>query len=163
MNAHKHLIAAGLLATLAFTSFAQSTPGAAAAPAAASARTDGQGDGRFDPAKRQERMAKRQAELKQKLEIASGQEAAWTSFTNAMKPSGTLQRPDRATMATLSTPDRIDQMRALRTQRIAEMDRRGDATKAFYATLSVEQKKVFDSETLRHGRHGGHHGQHHKG
>ena len=37
---------------------------------------------------------------------------------------------------------------------MAEMDKRGDATKTFYATLSAEQKKVFDDETARRGHHG---------
>ncbi|RYF44209.1 MAG: hypothetical protein EOO25_00470 [Comamonadaceae bacterium] len=164
------LVAASLLAaSLGFAATAQTPP---ATPGAAPAATH-QGH-RGDPAKMQERMArmqermaKRQAELKQKLQISSGQEAAWTSFTTAMKP-GARQKMDRAAMAALSTPDRIDQMRALRTQRIAEMDRRADATKAFYAVLTAEQKKVFDAETLRRGHrghgggHGGHHG-HHKG
>jgi hypothetical protein len=61
----------------------------------------------------------------------------------------------------MTTPDRIDHMRALRTQRDAEMDRRADATKAFYAQLTAEQKKTFDAETARMFRpHGGmrHHG-----
>ena len=158
--AHTRLVAAGLLAaTLGFAATAQ-TPATApgAAPAAAH-----QGHRGFDPAKMQERIAKRQAELKQKLQITAGQEAAWTSFTTAMKPGARPQR-DRAAFAALSTPDRIDQMRALRNQRIAEMDRRADATKAFYAVLNVEQKKVFDAETLRRGHRGhGGHGGHHKG
>ena len=157
--AHTHLVAAGLLAaTLGFAASAQ-TPATApgAAPAAAH-----HGHRAFDPAKMQERIAKRQAELKQKLQITAGQEAAWTSFTTAMKPAPRPQR-DRAAFAALSTPDRIDQMRTLRNQRIAEMDRRADATKAFYAVLSAEQKKVFDAETLRRGHHGHGHGGHHKG
>lgn len=163
--ASTHLVAAGLLAaTLGFAATAQTTPTApGAGPAAAH-----QGH-RGDPAKMQERrakmqerMAQRQAELKQKLQITSGQEAAWTSFTTAMKP-GARPQVDRAAIAALNTPDRIDQMRALRNQRIAEMDRRADATKAFYAVLTAEQKKVFDAETLRRGHrgHGGH--GHHKG
>ena len=40
------------------------------------------------------------------------------------------------------------------------MDKRGDATKTFYATLTAEQKKVFDAESWR-GRRGGHHRGHH--
>ncbi|RZJ19235.1 MAG: hypothetical protein EOO54_15045 [Haliea sp.] len=167
-----HFVAAGLLAaSLGFAATAQTTPTApGTAPSAAH-----QGH-RGDPARMQERMAKmqqriaeRMAELKQKLQITSGQEAAWTSFTNAMKP-GARVHMDRSAMAALSTPDRIDQMRAMRSQRNAEMDRRADATKAFYNVLTAEQKKVFDSETLRRGHgggHGGHRGHgghgHHKG
>mgnify|MGYP000387936472 CR=1 FL=1 len=56
---------------------------------------------------------------------------------------------DRAAMAKLSTPERIDQMQALHAQRDAEMKKRGDATKTFYAGLNAEQKKTFDAETAR--------------
>ena len=52
-------------------------------------------------------------------------------------------------------------MRAMRSARAAEMDKRADATKTFYAALSPEQKKVFDAETARGHRGGGH--RHHKG
>lgn len=161
-SATKHLAAAVLMATLGLAAATAQTAPPAGGPAA-----EHRGH-RFDPAKmqervaqRQERMAKRQAELKQKLQITSAQEPAWTSFTTAMKPTAKPQRPDREAIARLSTPDRIDQMRALRTQRVAEQDRRADATKAFYAVLTAEQKKVFDAETLRFGPRG--HGHHHKG
>jgi hypothetical protein len=40
-------------------------------------------------------------------------------------------------------------MRELRKQRDAEMDKRDDATRTFYATLSAEQKKTFDANTGR--------------
>ena len=41
------------------------------------------------------------------------------------------------------------------------MDKRGDATKAFYAALSPEQQKTFDAEHKKMGRHGGR--GHHEG
>jgi Spy/CpxP family protein refolding chaperone len=73
-------------------------------------------------------------------------------------------------MMKLPTPERIDQMRALHQQHTAQMDQRGEAAKAFYATLSPEQKKRFDEQTARmmarrggmggdyhdHGHHGHH-------
>jgi periplasmic protein CpxP/Spy len=63
-------------------------------------------------------------------------------------------------MDKLTTPQRIDKMREMRTQRMAAMDKRMDATKTFYAALSPEQQKTFDAEhKMRGGRHGGgHHG-----
>jgi periplasmic protein CpxP/Spy len=61
-------------------------------------------------------------------------------------------------MEKLTTPERIDKMRAMRVQRDTEMDKRADATKAFYATLNAEQKKIFDAEAMNRG---GHHGEHH--
>jgi protein CpxP len=147
------LLAASLL-VLGSAAMAQAPLPAPAAPGAASHH-----HGRhWDPAKMQERHAQRLAELKQKLQITAAQEPAWNSFTTAVRPNLDRKRMDREAIARMSTPDRIDHMRVLRQQRAAEMDRRGEATKAFYATLTPEQQKVFDAETARmgHGRkHGG--------
>ena len=60
-------------------------------------------------------------------------------------------------------------MRAMRAQQAAEAERRGEATKTFYAALTPEQQKTFDSrgQNMRgkggqrsdwghdNGRHGG--------
>ena len=79
-----------------------------------------------------------------------------------MQPAAQRPRADREAMARMTTPDRLDHMRALRDQRNAEMDRRADATKAFYDQLSAEQKKTFDAETARMVQRGGRHmGRHH--
>ena len=74
-----------------------------------------------------------------------------------------MQRLNRDQWAQLTTPERIDRMRELNAQRSAEMDRRGDATKAFYTALDVEQKKTFDNVGMRFMQggkrgHRGHHG-----
>ena len=150
--AHRHFLAASLLATLGAAAMAQAPQ--AAGPGAAPSYPQG----RFDPARMQERMAQRLAELKLKLQLAPAQDAAWNSYATAMKLPAHSRRPDHAALDSLSTPDRIDHMRVLRNDRIAEMDRRGDATKAFYAVLTPEQKKAFDAETaaLGHRRHHGH-------
>lgn len=121
--------------------------------------------GQRDPAKMQAMMAKRQEELKAKLKLAPEQDAAWTTYAAAVKPSTdkAMVRPDRAEMAKLSTPERIDKMRAMHTERHAamtvQMDKRAEATKAFYATLNPEQKKVFDAESFKGAGRG--HGQMH--
>lgn len=92
----------------------------------------------------------RATDLKTKLKLAPDQEAAWTSYLDAMKPAAGMKgHSDHAAMEQLSTPERIDKMRELHQQRDAEMEKRGVATKAFYATLSAEQKKVFDANTMR--------------
>lgn len=166
---HQQLLAAALVAAFGASAIAQ-TP-APATPAAP--RTEMQAHrGAMDPAKAQERrarmeerIAKRLAAFKQKLKITTAQEGAWTAWTTAMKPAERGARPDRAEWQRLSTPERIDRMRVLRTARAAEMDRRGEATKSFYAALDAEQKKVFDAEAIRFMRGGkhGHHGRHHGG
>ena len=161
----KSLVLAGLLATLGASAMAQGAPAAPpAGPAVAGKPADHHGDhmGRHDPAKMQAMMAKHQAELKAKLKITPAQEGAWTSYTAAMQPPvhGARQTPEqRAEFDKLTAPERIDKMRAMRTQRMtdmsAAMDKRGDATKTFYAALTPEQKKVFDTEHKKHGPHGG--------
>ena len=174
----KSLVLAGLLASAGFATFAQTTPApdAAARPpmAGASGPRGGMGHGgpmgargHMDPAKMEAMMAKHQAELKAKLKITADQEGAWTAFTTAMKPPADWmdhKRPDRAEMDKLTTPERIDKMHALRAQHMADMnaamDKRDDATKAFYAVLSADQKKIFDAE---HARMGGRSGEHRHG
>src|SRR6478609_7591906 len=142
-HAYKHIVAAGLLAAMGLAAQAQ-TP--APAPAGASApMARGEHHGRYDPAKMQQRMEQRNAQLKQKLQITAAQESAWSAYAGAMKPPANMQRPDRAEFEKLTTPERIDKMQAMRTARAAEMDKRAAATKTFYAALTPEQKKVFDT------------------
>lgn len=155
----KSLLIAGLLAGAGFAAYSQG-PGAMMGH-------DNMGSshrmGRMDPAKMDQMVAKHLASLKTKLKITSAQEGAWTTFAAAMKPASDMmnKRPDRAEMEKLSTPERIDKMRALRAQHMtdmtAAMDKRDEAIKAFYTTLTAEQKKVFDAEHARMGggRHGG--------
>lgn len=158
----KQLIAAALLATLGLAGHAQTPSGpapyGAAAPATASPM-HAHGS-RLDPAQRQERFAARMARVKEKLQITPGQEGIWANWVMAMQPPVKMQRPDRAAMAQLTTPQRIDQMRAMRTERNALMDKRGEATKVFYAALTPAQQALFDAGAARMGgRHG--HGRHH--
>jgi protein CpxP len=155
---------AGLGGLVAVQAQTPPAPAGATAPAHGMRGDHGaRGEGhRFDPARMQERMAKRLRALKQKLQISAAQEGAWTAWTSSMKP-GTMQRPNRAEIAKLPTPERIDRMRALRAEHVAFADKRGEATKAFYAALTPEQQKVFDAETARHGgrgHRGGHRGGH---
>ncbi len=146
----KGLVLAGLLASMGHAAMAQSAPPPPPM-------------GHHDAAKMQEHMAKRQADLKAKLKLTAAQEAGWTTFTASMQPPAG-PRPDRAAFEKLTTPERIDKMRALRAERDAAMDKRADATKAFYATLTPEQQKVFDANAMQHPPRGnGPEGQHHKG
>ena len=120
----------------------------------------------MDPAKMQEMMAKRQAELKAKLNISAAQESAWSAYVAAMQPPadmGQRMSPEsRKQMhdewAALTTPQRIDKMNEMKARRDAEMAKRGDATKALYAALTPAQQKVFDTSAMRHGPGGPHDG-----
>lgn len=152
----KTLVVAGLLATAGFSVLAQKNSG----------HDDSMGGRpgmhRMNPEKMEEMHAKRSAELKTKLKITAAQEASWTTFSNAMKPAPRADKPkmDRAELAKLPTPERLDKMKAMHAEMVSErtnrMEQRDQAVKAFYATLTPEQKKIFDAESANHkGPHGG--------
>lgn len=163
MNAKTSFVAAAVAALLALGSV-----GAIAAPAADgtnAAQTAQREQGRHMRAERwQQKRAEYTAALKARLQLTDAQQPAWDAFQQAMQPTPHA-RLDREGLAKLTTPERIDRMRALRAQRDAEADRRGDAVKTFYAALTPEQQKVFDAQRMggdhrgfRHG-HKGHAGQ----
>jgi protein CpxP len=116
--------------------------------------------------------ARRQAALKAKLKLSTEQETGWSAYVSALTGAGSaplgmmgmtgMASQDRAALATLTTPERIDRMRDMREKHHEAMkqamDKRDEATKAFYNTLTSEQKKVFDAETLRRGPRAAHHG-----
>ncbi|MDT0136602.1 Spy/CpxP family protein refolding chaperone [Acidovorax sp. PRC11] len=161
--------AAALAAVLAAPAFAQPAP--PAQPGAPAATAGAERPHRMpSPEQREARRAQRTEALRQKLQITPAQQPAWDAFTAAMRPQG--PRPDMAGMAQLTTPERIDRMKALRAQHNAAADRRDEAVKTFYAALTPAQQKVFDQESRHmHGRdgmhgkdgkpggHGGRHGQ----
>ncbi len=153
------MVVAGLMAAAGGTAFAQMGEG----------MMGHEGMQHRDPAKMAQMHAKHLADLKAKLKITATQETAWNAFAEAMKPPTDMmnKRPDRAEMDKLTTPERIDKMRALHKEHMAvmeaSMDKRAEATKAFYAALSAEQKKTFDAEHAKmdmrsegqHRMHGG--------
>lgn len=108
-----------------------------------------------NPEKMQAMVEKHMADLKSKLKISSEQEGAWATFHAAMKPNNKMQenKPDPAEMENLSTPQRIEKMKSLRKQHMAEMnammEKREESIKTFYAVLTPEQKKTFDQEHAR--------------
>jgi len=159
------MVAAGLLAAVSGSVLAQGMTSNAAlfftathfstSPDADNqARHHGQHMGRHEPAEMQAFMAKRQSEFKTRLNVTPSQEEAWTVYTAAMQVTAhegwRLSLEQSAEAAKLSTPQRIDNMRASRMKRMTEasatMDRRGDATKVLYAALSPDQQKVMDAQ-----------------
>ena len=167
--AHKQLILAAMIGALGLAASAQTPPPPpAGAPGPGMMHRDGPGrmDSERMRARMQERMAHRMAKLKQLLQITPAQEGAWNAYVAALRPAN-MQRPDRRKMRDefekMTTPERIDRMRAMRAARMAEMDKRADATKVFYAALTPEQKKSFDLIGARmfkgrgHRGHGGGH------
>lgn len=155
---HISLITASLLAALATSAMAQP------ATMAGHEHREGQQSPRME--KMREHMAARHqqhlAELKDKLQLQASQEAAWKAFADAMQPPvhpGT--GPNKVSMQTSTTPERMDQMLALQEQRTTELKKRTEATKALYASLSSEQKKTLDSMSSQWMSGHGHRARHH--
>lgn len=119
-------------------------------------------------AKHAERRAQREAKLRADLKLNAQQEPAFAAFLAAGKPAQRPQARDhgeRAKFAALPAPQRMERMIERQKQRTARMEARLAALNNFYAVLTPEQKKVFDSQAMRggfggkHRGHGGHHGQ----
>ena len=157
------LAATALLVALALPALAQPAPATPPTAGATAEKAQAKADHRE---RRQAHRAQRMAALKEQLKLTAAQEPAWATYTAAMQPGERGARLDRQDMAKLTTPERIDRMRALRAQHAAEADRRGEATKAFYAQLSPAQQKTFDEQTAHamgrmHRKGPGHERGHH--
>lgn len=102
----------------------------------------------------QKRHAEQQAQLKSALKITASQEAAWNAYVAGTAPNPPANAPGmaREDWSKLTTPQRLEKMQALRAERDSAMSKRIDAVKTFYAALTPEQQKVFDTQA-----HGGFH------
>jgi protein CpxP len=131
--------------------------GAAIAPAQAQTA-----EGRHTHAARLEKMqanhaarfTEHMAKLHDALKLTPAQEPAWTTFMAAMTPAAHAT-VDRAALANLSAPERMEKHIAMAKTRIAAMEAHLGALKTFYATLTAEQKKTFDdnAKAAGHGQH----------
>jgi periplasmic protein CpxP/Spy len=102
-------------------------------------------------------------ELKSKLSLQASQEPAWNTFSQSMQPPAPMALPSRAAWGPMTTPERLDQMQAMKTERDARMQQRADAIRTFYLTLSADQKQVFDETTARMVRSSDRHARQHLG
>jgi hypothetical protein len=88
------------------------------------------------------------------LQLSPSQEGAWNSYQQSLRVDPqdyARQRDAQARMPGLNGPARMDLAISMAEQNLAGMRSRGDALKAFYATLSPEQQKVFDRDTMAPG------------
>jgi len=152
----RRFAAATVIAALALPALAQQPPAAGTA-APQGHHQAGERHQRHHGDHAQHR-AQRLDALKARLHLTAAQEPAWAAFTTALQPGERPARPDRKEWAQFTTPERIDRMRALRTQHAAEADRRGEATKTFYAALTPEQQKAFDAQPQQRRGHPAHKG-----
>lgn len=162
MKRHHILISASLL--LALNTFAQSAPVAESQiPAADMGHMHNPGLMQKIRDMKGLRHAQHLEALKTTLKILPEQDSKWAAFANSMKPTGPrLEKRTLEDMDKLTTPERIDKMMVFKAKRDVELHQRADATKAFYAVLSDDQKKMFDQHTAKymkrmaHNQPGGH-------
>ncbi len=91
-------------------------------------------------------------QLHDALHLTPDQDASWQTYvrSTAIDPAEMAARRDAAQrMARLSAPERVDLSIQMMKDDLATMERRGEALKNFYASLTPEQKAVFDRETMR--------------
>jgi protein CpxP len=115
-------------------------------------------------AKMAARQAERAARLRAELKLTAQQEPAFAAFLAAGKPAhapGARADGERARLAALPAPQRMQQRIERQKQRTARMEARLAALNNLYAVLTPEQKQVLDSRAMRFGgKHRGHHGRH---
>ena len=100
-----------------------------------------------------ERAAKREQKLHDALKLAPNQEAAWAAYSTAVKPAARAERGERGAWKTMAAPERMAKRIEMARQRVTIMETRLQATNAFYAVLTPEQKKLFDENSMQRGGH----------
>jgi hypothetical protein len=121
--------------------------GAARGGYAPPAQPSGQPPGQPNGGDAQSQLASLHAALK----ITAGQEGAWRAFVAASGPDAEQQARQRSAqqmLPGLTAPQRVDLSIAAMEADLDGFRERGRALKAFYATLTPAQQKVFDRETL---------------
>lgn len=106
-----------------------------------------------------ERAAAHQKKLHEQLKLTPSQDAAWSTYTAAIKPAARGERPARGEWKSLPAPERLAKRIEMAKQHIAHMETRLAALNTFYGVLTPEQKKVFDANSMGHGKR---HMRHHK-
>lgn len=114
-------------------------------------------------AKRLEQRAARQAKLADALKLTPAQQPVWQAFVASMTPpqkgERAGQRLSKEQRAALTAPQRLERRIAMQKERTARMEARLSALNSLYAALTPEQRKVFDEQQRRGGRHHGGHGK----
>ena len=109
----------------------------------------------------EERKGKRLETLKSDLKLNASQEAAWTEWVSKIKgdhEDWKEKRENVESWASLPAPERMEKRLAFSKEHIAKQEARLAATKTFYATLSPEQRLIFDKGfNFEHHGHAGKH------
>jgi protein CpxP len=108
------------------------------------------------------RFEKHMAKLHDALKLTSAQEAAWTEFSNKVKPVNMgkpgMDKPGRQDWEGLSAPDRLDKMLDNMKAREKELADHAAAVRTFYGALTADQQKTFDRQFQAYRHRHGHNG-----
>jgi len=92
-------------------------------------------------------MDERLTALQQALKLTGAQEADWNTWSTTVNRLWTEKkeaRPDFEALKNLPAPDRLEKMLAFAKAKQSHLEEVLAATKTLYATLTPEQRKVFD-------------------
>lgn len=92
-------------------------------------------------------MTKKQAELHDKLKLSANQEGAWKTYTDATMKNLTPPKRTGMDFDSMTAPQRMEKGLEFMKERQSRMEAQLGALKTFYAGLTPEQQKVFDTET----------------
>ncbi|MCX9157505.1 Spy/CpxP family protein refolding chaperone [Niveibacterium sp. 24ML] len=118
----------------------------------------GMGPMRGDPAQMEQRAAKRFDALHDALKLSAAQEPAWKAFRDSRTADMAAMmknRPDPAALAAKPAPERMELMLERSKTHQAQMEKHLAELKTFYAQLTPEQKKTFDSHSMMMAHRGG--------
>ncbi len=144
---------AAVLATTSLMAAAQTPLPPSAPPAAARAdqQVDRQARMEQHRARMAERHQQRMEQLRTRLQLTPEQEPAWRAFQARMTPpqrQADGPRGDRPDFAAMTTPQRIERMKAWQAERQTAQQQRMEATLSFYQALNPSQQRVFDQDTV---------------
>lgn len=105
-----------------------------------------------------EHAAQHQQQLRALLKLTPAQDSAWAAYVATMTPPA---RAVPGNWKTMPAPQRMEQRVVMARERLARMESQLSALTAFYNTLTPEQKKTFDANSM--GPHDGHRMGHHMG
>jgi hypothetical protein len=103
------------------------------------------------PASAQSESIAALSSLHQALRLDPSQEKAWQAYrAEASIPTVAQDRRRAAAelFPTLTAPQRMDLVEAEMRQELTDLRRQSVALKAFYSTLTAEQRRIFDAQTL---------------
>ncbi len=103
---------------------------------------------KMDSTQWKQMVEQRNADLYAKLKLSSNQESAWKAYTESTLKNVPPSKPAKEDMEKLTAPERMQKALDMTKEKQARMEEHLKAVKTFYATLTAEQQKIFDTETM---------------